>query len=117
MVRIDLLFIKFCSVEQIQERSVRIRRSRQEIEDLLNLFDKGKLSVKDFCRQHSISVANFRKWRSRYRSSPAVRKKTSGFATLDIISSPLPLHHLFAEVKGIRLYQPVSASFLKELLA
>jgi hypothetical protein len=104
-------------VEQIQNRPVRIRRSRQEIDNLLNLFRKSNLGVKDFCSLHNISRANFHKWRSRYRSSPAGKKKTSGFARLDIAPSPLAPQGLFAEVKGIRLYQPVSALFLKELLA
>jgi len=116
-VLIDLLLIKFCFVEQIQKRPVRIRRSRQEIDDLLDRFAKSNLSVNDFCRQHGISRASFHKWRSRYRSNAVRKKKTSGFATLDIASAPLGPQGLFAEVKGIRFYQPVSASFLKELLA
>lgn len=96
---------------------IRIRRSRQEIDDLLDLFAKTDLSVNDFCRQHSISRANFHKWRSRYRSNPVSKKNTSGFTILDIASAPLAPQGLFAEIKGIRFYQPVSASFLKELLA
>ncbi|MDQ6609011.1 MAG: hypothetical protein M3Y85_04240 [Bacteroidota bacterium] len=104
-------------MEQIQKRPVRTRRSRQEIDDLLNLFARGNLSVNDFCKQHSISRANFHKWRSRYSSHPVSKKKTSGFARLHVASAPLAPQGLFAEVKGIRFYQPVSASFLKELLA
>jgi len=113
---IDLLFIKFHFVEQ--NKPIRHRRSRQEVQDLLDLFAKSNSGVKDFCKQHNISAANFHKWKSRYKSRPDGKGKTSGFATLDVVSS---LHAtvpgLFAEVKGIRIYQPVSASFLKELLA
>jgi hypothetical protein len=125
LLLIDLLLTKFRFVEQIQKTAVRHRRSGQQVQELLELFAKSNLSVKDFCRQHSISRANFHKWKSRYKSKPDGKEKIlglpvrqAGFATLDVVSS---LHAtvpgLFAEVKGIRIYQPVSASFLKELLA
>lgn len=110
---IDLLFIKSYIVEQEQKIPARHRRSKQQIEELLNLFAKGNCGVKDFCKDHNISRANFHKWKSRYRSNQKDEKKASGFARVDIISLP----GLFAEVKGIRIYQPVSAAYLKELLA
>jgi hypothetical protein len=102
-------------VEQIQKAPVRYRRSRQEIQDLLDLFAKGNSGVKDFCKQHNISAANFHKWKSRYRTF-SNDNAAAGFATLDVLPS-LSSASLFAEVKGIRIYQVVSASFLKELLA
>jgi hypothetical protein len=47
----------------------------------------------------------------------AIKRKTSGFATVDIVSSSqLIVGGLFAEVKGIKIYQPVNPLFLKELL-
>jgi hypothetical protein len=110
---IDLLFIKSYVVEQEQKIAARHRRSKQQIEELLNLFAKSNSGVKDFCREHNISPANFHKWKSRYRSKPQVKKNASGFARMDIVSLP----GLFAEVNGIKLYQPVSAAYLKELVA
>ena len=110
---IDLLLIKFDFVEQLQ-KAVRDRRSRQQIQELLNLFAKSNVSVKDFCKLHSISAANFHKGKSRYKTG---KEKTSGFARVDVIDSSSSISQgLFAEVKGIKIYQPVSASFLKELL-
>jgi hypothetical protein len=100
-------------MEQAEEKSLRRRRNRQQIRSLLIEFEKSELTVKDFCNQHAISPANFHKWKSRYKSNERGKKKTLGFATVDVVSSSTSL---FAEVKGIRIYQPVSASFLKELL-
>ncbi|MBA2745077.1 MAG: transposase [Flavisolibacter sp.] len=97
--------------------SPRRRRSKQQIQDLLHEFKKSNTTVKDFCNQHSINACNFHKWKSRYKNISFSKKKTSGFATLAVIDSMPVLPALFAEVKGIRIYQPVSASFLKEFLA
>jgi hypothetical protein len=105
-------------VEQEQKYPARYRRSKQQIEELLNLFAKSNSGVKDFCGEHNISPANFHKWKSRYRSKPQVKKNASGFARLDIVSLPqATLQGLFAEVNGIRIYQPVSAVYLRELIA
>lgn len=104
-------------MEQAKEKSSRRRRSIQQIEDLLAEFEKSALSVKDFCSHHSISTANFYKWKSRYRRGTDNNSKTSAFAAFEVVSS---LQHvslgLFAEVGHIKIYQPVSASFLNELL-
>jgi hypothetical protein len=100
-------------VEQEQKIAARHRRSKQQIEELLNLFAKSNSGVKDFCREHNISPANFHKWKSRYKINPERKKNASGFARMDIVSLP----GLFAEVNGIKLYQPVSAAYLKELVA
>jgi hypothetical protein len=84
---------------------------------LLQEFEKSKLSVKDFCKLHHISAGNFHKWKSRYKSKVVSRKQRSGFARVDIIgASQTSLPGLFAEVNGIKIYQPVAATFLKELL-
>ena len=67
---------------------------------------------------HYISTGNFHKWKSRYKDDPVGKKKRPGFATFDIVSlSQAASPGLFAEVGRIKIYQPVSASFLKELLA
>ena len=102
---------------QAKEKSLRRRRSRQKIQDLLNEFERSKTTVKEFCKQHAISPANFHKWKSRYRSKVDNKNRTSGFAAIDIVSSSQHASYcLFAEVGNIKIYQPVNASFLKELL-
>ena len=111
---IDLLITKFSIVVEEQKEAVRQRRSRKQIEELLQLFSKSPCSVKEFCKEQGISPANFHKWKGRYKVGPVAKQKPSGFASIDVTRPPLP--GLFAEVNGIRIYQPVSASFLKELL-
>lgn len=105
-------------MEQINEEPIRQRRSNQQIGQLLQEFENSNVSVKDFCKLHHISTGNFHKWKSRYKSKAASRKRPTGFATVDIVgTSPTDLPGLFAEVNGIKLYQPVAARYLKELIA
>jgi len=104
------------SMDQPNQVSSRRRGSKQQIQDLLNEFEKSNLTAKDFCKEHHISRPNFHKWKSRYRSKSTSRQKASGFTTLDLVDVTPVSAGLFAEVKGIKIYQPVSASFLKELL-
>lgn len=102
-------------MEQINTKTMRHRRSKQQIQDLLTEFEQSKTTAKDFCRQHNISAGNFYKWKSRYGGN-AGKKTSSGFTVVDVVDSPSVLQGLFAEVKGIKIYQAVSASFLKALL-
>ena len=93
------------------EQAKKSRRSSKEIKELLALFDSSGLSAKQFCTNNGISETAFYKWRGRYRTVEA----KSDFIPLQVASSSSP--GLFAEVNGIRIFQPVSASFLKELLS
>ena len=93
-----------------QEQTRRSRRTAKEIKELLELFDSSGMSAKQFCTANGFSETVFYKWRGRYR---AVEEK-NGFVPLQVAASESP--GLFAEVNGIRIYQAVSASFLKELL-
>jgi hypothetical protein len=102
-------------MDRMEQKPLRLRRNRRQIVELLEQFENAGVSVADFCKQHHISISNFHKWKSRYKSKPVAKNKTSVFTTLDILSSSSPAS-LFAEVKGIKIYQPVSASFLKDLL-
>lgn len=104
-------------MEQIANKPGRTRRNRQEILRLLDEFKKTDVSRKEFCLTHGISKASFHKWQSRYKNKTKVQTKPTGFADLQIISSSSHLHAtLFAEVKGIKIFQPVAATYLKELL-
>ena len=101
-------------MDSMEQKPVRARRTRQQILELLAQFDQAGSSVVAFCNQHQISRANFHKWKSRYKIVPQSVKPIPGFARVEVVS-PMQSSALFAEVKGIRLYQPVSASYLKEL--
>lgn len=108
-------------MDQAKTKPIRQRRSHQQIQELLDLFAKSNVNVKDFCKQQGIGPANFHKWKSRYKIG---KEKTSrlpagqaGFARVDVVcSEQATVPGLFAEVNRIKIYQPVSASFLKELL-
>ncbi|NJO24655.1 MAG: transposase [Bacteroidia bacterium] len=105
----------FAFMEQIANKPARRRRSTHEILGLLDEFEKGGVSVKEFCIRHNISKAAFHKWQSRHKSNT---DEQPGFADLHIIPQVANIHAaLFAEVKGVRIYQPVSVSYLKELMA
>jgi hypothetical protein len=101
-------------MEFSQKRSSKKRRKRAEILELLQEFEKSEMTVKDFGKLHNISTGILYQWKNRYKSDD---NKTIGFAKVNIKPSLTDRHGLFAEVRGIRIYQPVSATFLKELLA
>lgn len=75
------------------------------------------MTVKAFCKLHQISEGSFYSARKRYRSSVTSLSKQSGFIA---IAPPVALKEsgsgLFAEVKGIKLYQAVPADYLKALI-
>jgi len=92
-----------------------VQRSKEEIISILEECRKSKLNVKEFVKTKGIHEATYYNWRNKYGSK--TRKERSGFARIKI--NPSPATHaetLFAEVRGIKIYQLVSASFLKELL-
>jgi hypothetical protein len=88
----------------------RIFRTREQIDELLKLYATSGLSIKSFCAINHIPTGSFHNWQKRFVSKPA----SCGFATVKV--APLPAAMLFAEVNGVKLYQPVSAAYLKELL-
>lgn len=96
--------------------SLKIKRSRRtsvEIKSLLASYKQSGIAVKEFCKTHGITEGVFYKWKARYLNKPSV--KQSAFITLQ--SPVVGAAALFAEVKGIKIYQAVEASYLKELLA
>lgn len=93
----------------------RTRRTQQQIRDLVAEYDKAGCTVKEFCQLKGINNGNFHKWKSRVRNGTLQKDKAAGFARI-VVPAGLT-GHLFAEVKGIRFYQEVSAAYLKELIA
>jgi hypothetical protein len=88
-------------------------RSKSEIRDLLVQQQQSGLSVKSFCGERSISEGTFHNWKKRYSGEPGM---INSDAFTSIQPDRLPVG-LFAEVNGIKLYQPVSAGYLKELVS
>ena len=95
----------------MEQRPVRTpRKTATQIRGLLDLFDVSALSAKEFCSTHGISETTFYKWRGRYRSVDV----RNDFIPLQVAATSTEAA-LFAEVNGIRIYQAVPASYLKEL--
>jgi hypothetical protein len=93
------------------------RRSKAQIHELLREFDKSDgLTVTAFCKLHQISKASFYSARSRYRTKDASKQKPAGFIAITQPACKESTGSLFAEVHGIKLYQPVPAEYLKVLV-
>jgi hypothetical protein len=78
--------------------------------------EQSGLSIQAFCVERNIATGNFHRWKKQYnqeakKNQPAI----AGFSSLQLKEAFAET--LFAEFKGIRLYQPVSASYLKELVS
>ena len=102
-------------MEEITDRVVKPRRTIGQIRSLLEEFEKSQVSVSTFCLTHNLCKGTFHKWCSRYKTKK--QHSGSGFAALKITSSPgQGSSTLFAEVHGIKIYQPVTAGYLKELI-
>ena len=104
-------------MEQPINPSVRPRRTAIQINHLLDEFEKSTMSVTEFCIANDVCTATYHKWCSRYRSEGSQKIGGAGFTSLEITpSSGSGYASLFAEVRGIKIYQPVTAGFLKELI-
>lgn len=103
-------------MEEGINKLVKSRRTITQIYSLLDEFEKSNADIPTFCTSHNICKATFHKWCSRYKMKPARQEGSYGFTTVQIKGSADSEVSLFAEVRGIKIYQPVTASYLKELL-
>lgn len=97
-------------MEEKKEKVARKFRGQAAIVNLLQEQSQSGQSIKSFCAAHGIAEGSFHNWRHKYGGEVGTR---SGFAEVRVI----PEAGLFAIVGGIKIYQPVSAAYLKELLA
>ncbi len=96
-------------MEEKKEKAVRKFRDQKAIVKLLQEQSQSGQNIKSFCAAHGIAEGTFHNWKHRYGGEVDT---SSGFAEVRIIPEP----GLFAAVGGIKIYQPVSAGYLKELL-
>jgi hypothetical protein len=89
-------------------------KSKQEIELLLAEHAQSGQSVKAFCANLNIAEGTFYHWKKKFSKDINATGK-AGFAPIEVV--PSARSGLFAEVGCIKIYQPVSAAYLKELLA
>ena len=98
-------------MEEKKEKAARKFRGNAAILQLLEEQAQSGQNIKSFCAAHGISNGTFHNWKTKYNSE--VTQATVGFATLQV----MPESGLFATVGNIRIYQPVSAAYLKELVS
>ena len=104
-------------MEQAKTTTTIHRRNKSQMLELLGEFGKDHgLSVKDYCALHQITEGAFYAARKRHRAKRKTKQKPSGFIAISQPLSKEPSAALFAEVNGIRLYQAVSADYLKALM-
>lgn len=104
-------------MDQLNDKQNSSGRSKAQMLDLLNEYDKTKgMTIKDFCRLHQINEGSFYSARKRHRSGGTTKKHSAGFVAIAGPASKASDSCLFAEVNGIRLYQVVSADYLKALV-
>lgn len=95
----------------------RLFRSEEMILNILADYKQSKLSIKAFCIENNIASASFHHWKKKYGKRSVKPGKPTGFATLQITPPVAIETPLFAKVKEIKIYQWVTAAYLKELLA
>ena len=94
----------------------RRQRTPEEIINLLEEFENSEdITVKEYCAMIGVSDAAFYGWRKQYGSKADTEEPSAGFIELIAHDSQPGSQTLFAEVKGIKLYQPVAAEYLKVL--
>ena len=84
---------------------------------LINEWRQSGLSQKEFCEQNTIRYHVFHYWYKRYRSKN--KEAAASFVKLEVLSS---IHPAYAELicgdgKRLVFHQPVSADYLRALLA
>jgi transposase-like protein len=93
-------------------------RSEQEIFDAMEEFERaGNISIKEFAEMHQVSEATFYNWQKRYRAKGTAKDEPKGFIPVSIeVDASGQEGAVFAEYRGIKFYQWVEPSYLKELL-
>ena len=100
-------------METFPSAKVRVFRGKEKMFKTLDEYEKSGLSIKAFCLENNIAPATFHYWKKKYNTSIVNQDKQSGFSTLHLTTSSAAL---FAEANGIKIYQWVEPSYLKDLL-
>jgi hypothetical protein len=99
------------------QSALRGTRTKQDMFELIAKHDKGARTVKEFCQLHGFTQGVFYYWQKKYHLENSEPGSQSGFVPLQVEDTPQVGAHqgLFAEVRGIKLYQAVPAAYLNEL--
>lgn len=98
-------------MEESNGKPARKYRGKAVILKILQDRADSGLNVKSYCTAKGIADDTFYKWKLKY--GEAAEAAPVGFTALKI----MPESGLFPVVAGIKIYQPVSAAYLKELLS
>jgi hypothetical protein len=92
-------------------------RTKEEMFELIAKHDKDATTVKEYCQLHGLTQGVFYYWQKKYHLENSEPGSQSGFVRLQVEDTPqaVALQGLFAEVRGIKLYQAVPAAYLNEL--
>jgi len=101
------------------QSTLRGTRTKEDMFGLIAKHDKSNSTVKEFCQLHGLTPGIFYYWQKKYHTENSEPDSQSGFIQLQVEDTQHVGTHqgLFAEVRGIRLYQAVPAAYLKELLS
>ena len=97
-------------MEESKGKAVRKFRGKTAIMKILQHQADSGQNIKTYCASHGIAGGTFHRWKQKYAAG---KEAASGFASLQVV----PETGLFAIVGNIRIYQPVSAAYLKELMS
>lgn len=116
----------FPSIPSAPERRVLRKRSAEERQRLLALFERSGQSLKRFCREHDVALSSLTYWRSRARRK-ALRKREEALVEVPatVVSQPVPFSPGEVEIRlpnHVELSVPVGTDsgwvgeLLRELL-
>jgi hypothetical protein len=103
-------------METLSSKKICVFRGKESILRILDEYKKSGLSIKAFCLQNKINPASFHNWKKKYCGGLVNPAKRTGFAAVQITVPPAVAEPLFVSVKEIKIYQWVTAAYLKELL-
>ena len=97
------------------EKQQNARPSSQTISAIIAEYKKGQRTVKEFCSDKGINTGTFYCWLSKQRKNNKPPKLSPAFVSVKI-KEEQPQENVFAEYKGLKFYQPMSAEFFKALI-
>jgi len=99
------------------QSTLRGTRTKEDMFELIGKHDKDATTVKEYCQLHGLTQGVFYYWQKKYHLENSEPGSQSGFVRLQVEDTPQAVTHqgLFAEVRGIKLYQAVPAAYLNEL--
>ena len=85
------------------------RRSNQEINEIISEYEVSGFSVEEYCEYKGLNPDTLQSWLHRHRNKES---NPLSFAPVMIKDEPVD-QELFAEYRGFKFYQPLSAEFIK----